>query len=225
MKNIFTRWTNLLLVPIAFLFVGADNDLVNFTIYNNSGYSIYYVYISSSSSDSWGDDRLGEGEVLSNGESFTTLLYPSTYDLKLVDEDDDECINRGIDINRDVDWRISNEEWLDCTGYGSASGSSSSSSTTTVGRGSLSFTITNNSQWSVYYLRMSKSSSSEWGDDLLGDEVLSSGESIVIKVNPGTYDIKMEDEDGDECIQMGFKINNSTSWSYGDDEWLDCVID
>lgn len=216
MKSILTHWKKILFVPIAFMFVGANNDLVKFTVYNDSEYSIYYLYLSNSNSDQWGEDRLGD-EVLSPGESFSTLVYPSAYDIKMIDEDDDVCIMYNVNVREDIDWRFGTSELLDCMGYGDSNSSSSSSTSGTVG-----FTIRNNSQWSIYYIYMSGSDQA-WGDDHLGDEVLSSGESITIRVRPGTYDLKMQDEDGDECIRWGFSIDEDLSWSFGDDEWLDCI--
>jgi hypothetical protein len=58
------------------------------TIRNNTGETIYYVYISPVSSDSWGSDWLGSSETLSNGGSRTfTLAQPldveNRYDLRI----------------------------------------------------------------------------------------------------------------------------------------------
>ena len=38
---------------------------------STGGYSIYYVYISPTASDSWGDDWLGSSETISSGASKT----------------------------------------------------------------------------------------------------------------------------------------------------------
>ena len=60
-------------------------------ITNRTGYTIYYVYISPDSSDSWEEDVLGS-EVLMNDETRRVNLkgYKSPiFDIKLVDEDGD----------------------------------------------------------------------------------------------------------------------------------------
>lgn len=206
-----TRLWKLLFIPISFLFVGASNDLVTFTIHNDSDYDIHYLYLSNADDDMWGEDHLGS-EILNTGESFSLLVYPSVYDIKLVDEDEDECIKKGINIRQDLNWRITTADLIDCI----FSDNSSSGST-------VAFTIRNNSQWDIHYIYLSANHSQEWGSDHLGSTILNTGESFTINVRPGTYDLKMIDEDGDECIQMDFNINNALSWSFGDSEWLDCI--
>ena len=64
------------------------------TIVNNTGYTIWYVRISDSASDTWGRDRLGTTETLPNGQSVTlNLPFPITsvnrYDIQLEDSDGD----------------------------------------------------------------------------------------------------------------------------------------
>ncbi|MBI9103316.1 MAG: hypothetical protein JEY99_12940 [Spirochaetales bacterium] len=77
---------------------GYDQDV---TISNDTGYNIWYVYISSSDSDSWGDDRLGD-EVIMDGDVFDFCMpgYGSncTFDIKIVDSDDDTYIKMGVDL-------------------------------------------------------------------------------------------------------------------------------
>ena len=70
---------------------GQDNPRV--TIVNNTGYTVYFVYISRTSTDDWEEDVMGE-DVLMNGDYVNIrLLYPLTatnrYDIKLEDEDGD----------------------------------------------------------------------------------------------------------------------------------------
>jgi len=68
-------------------------ELPTITIVNNTGYTIYYLYISQTTNDNWEEDVLGE-EVLSDGQSFRVRLsYPlnvtNRYDILLIDEDGD----------------------------------------------------------------------------------------------------------------------------------------
>ena len=68
-----------------------DNPTVQ--IVNNTGYTVYYAYISQTATDDWEEDVLGD-KTLSDGEYVdVTLLYPldvvNRYDVKLVDEDGD----------------------------------------------------------------------------------------------------------------------------------------
>jgi len=64
------------------------------TIVNNTGYLILYVYISPTSSNRWGSDRLASNQVLPNRQSVTLRLPymlndTDRYDIMLEDEDGD----------------------------------------------------------------------------------------------------------------------------------------
>lgn len=60
------------------------------TVINDSSEAICYLYISLSSEDTWGDDRLGSAEVLGTGDSKTVSLSAGTYDMLATDCDDNE---------------------------------------------------------------------------------------------------------------------------------------
>ena len=98
----YTRWNVLVAANdrIEFTFDdydGAAAPVANgppITIVNNTGYTVYYVRISSTASDSWGSDRLGSDEILNNGYAATVNLpYPidvvNRYDIQLEDSDGD----------------------------------------------------------------------------------------------------------------------------------------
>lgn len=83
-------------------------------ITNNTGYEIYYVYVSPQSSDEWEEDVLG-ADILADGETLRVNLngYDSPYfDVKLVDEDGDSYTFMGVNVARrdltvtldDLDW-------------------------------------------------------------------------------------------------------------------------
>lgn len=205
MKSTLKKWSKLFILPLAVLFGAADNDLVTFTIHNDSNYTIYKLFISNSDETGWGEDRLGS-TVISPGDDWSTLIYPSSYDIKVQNSDGDYCTKMSVNINNDVSWRISQRELDNCWNTER-----------------VEFTIRNNSDWSIYYVYMSAPSEG-WGDDHLGSNTISAnGGTFTLRLRPGTYDLKMQDEDGDECIQMGFTINSDMTWSFGNSEWLDCI--
>ena len=77
---------------------GQDNPRV--TIVNNTGYTVYYVYISERAARDWEEDIM-RNDVLLNGDYVNVrLLYPLTtvnrYDIKLVDEDGDAYIKWNV---------------------------------------------------------------------------------------------------------------------------------
>ena len=96
---------------IGFLACGNDNPAssgtVTLTIINGlESYTIHYVYVSPSGSNSWGSDRLGAANVLDPGESGTLELPQGTYDIKIIDEDGDEYIKWDLKLNNDYTWRV-----------------------------------------------------------------------------------------------------------------------
>ena len=89
MKRIFFMGLFLLITAFS---ISAQN-LPSIRIVNNTGYVIYYICVSPSDSDDWGEDLL-EDNVLLEGETFTyqlpqPLSRVSVYDIMLEDEDGD----------------------------------------------------------------------------------------------------------------------------------------
>ncbi len=90
----------------------------NVTVRNSSEYSIHHFFLSPSEEEEWGPDQLGD-HVIDQGEKFTLTSIPcDEYDVKLVDEDGDECVVEAVDVcGADDAWEITDEDLLDCEGY------------------------------------------------------------------------------------------------------------
>lgn len=88
------------------------------TIKNKSKWEIHHLFLSSTSDDEWGPDQLGD-EVIGTGESFLLHSIPcDSYDVKLVDEDGDECEVEDIELCASSEtWSITNDILLSCEGY------------------------------------------------------------------------------------------------------------
>ncbi len=84
-------------------------------ILNKSSWDIHQLYLSSTETEEWGPDQLGD-KVIGTGESFTLHSIPcDSYDVRLVDEDGDECVVGGVDMCNDTGkWIISDEDLLTC---------------------------------------------------------------------------------------------------------------
>ena len=82
---------------------------------NRTEWEIHELYLSSSADGNWGPDQLGE-DVIGKDESFTILGIPcDDYDVKIVDEDGDECIVAKVDICGDnQEWAITTADLLQC---------------------------------------------------------------------------------------------------------------
>jgi hypothetical protein len=82
------------------------------------------------------------------------------------------------------------------------------------------FSVKNNSDFEIYKLHMSTTEINVWGTDYLGNSVLLPGDTFTLKnITAGEYDIKLVDEDGDQCVLRNIQIFKDTSWSIST-EWL-----
>jgi hypothetical protein len=84
-------------------------------------------------------------------------------------------------------------------------------------------TITNGSEWTLDHLYISAANQAEWGPDQLGDETIATGETYTLKGVPcATYDVKLIDEDGDECEVSDVDICGNGGWEIDSDDLLAC---
>jgi len=81
---------------------------VTLEIINDSGTDIWYVYLSPSTSDQWGNDRLGD-DFIADGDSFTLTDIPfGTYDVRAETSDHVEI---AIWFNQPLDGPMTWEVW------------------------------------------------------------------------------------------------------------------
>ncbi|MHB9296564.1 hypothetical protein PilKf_02337 [Pillotina sp. SPG140] len=171
------------------------------TIVNNTGYTVYYLYISQSTATEWEEDILGDA-VISNGDSINVrLAEPLTtanrYDIKLVDIDGDSYTKWNVLIHEKSRIIFSLDD-IDTEDF-------------ELTARMPSVTIVNNTGYTVYYLYISQSTATEWEEDILGDAVISNGDSINVRLaepltTANRYDIKLTDEDGDTYTKWNLLI-------------------
>lgn len=83
--------------------------------------------------------------------------------------------------------------------------------------------IINKSGWDLHEIYISPASQDDWGDDYLGSEILAQGDSLSLTgLASGKWDIRVIDEDGDECILNDVHITTSESWTVTEDDLLAC---
>lgn len=92
----------------------ADTD-AQINIVNNSSWDIHKLYISSVDAQEWGPDQLGD-DAIASGNSYTLSSIPcDAYDVKIVDEDGDECVVEAVALCADADdWTIEDDALLEC---------------------------------------------------------------------------------------------------------------
>jgi len=184
---------------------------------NQSSYDVHNLYLSSSSDPSWGADQLGE-IVLSTGSTFALAgIECDTYDVKIVDEDSDNCEIKGVPLCTDTEtWVIDDSALIGCQ--------METQATTTAASGA-SLQMVNMSDWTITELYLSSSSSSEWGPDQLGANVVTSGGGTfsLTGIACDSYDTRLVDEDGDQCMLQGVPLcGGSEQWVVTSEDLLAC---
>jgi hypothetical protein len=100
---------------VAALLIPAVAQAANVTIKNKSDWSITHFFLSPTETEEWGPDQLGEDVIIESGGTFTLTGVPcDAYDVRLIDEDGDECVVAEVDICADNGWVISNDDLLAC---------------------------------------------------------------------------------------------------------------
>jgi hypothetical protein len=95
------------------LFADSLQNRYSLTITNRSKWSIYEVYVETSENkENWGKERLA-GRVLEKDTYIVVSnLKPGEYDVRFVDEGNDECILENIAITKNTSWEITTR-WLE----------------------------------------------------------------------------------------------------------------
>ncbi|NCT67108.1 MAG: hypothetical protein GXC76_05610 [Rhodanobacteraceae bacterium] len=86
-------------------------------VVNKSRTSIHHLYLSPVKADEWGPDQFGDrrGDTVDPGETFTlTGIERGRYDVKLIAEDDTECVVESVSFNESKEWVITERMLDDC---------------------------------------------------------------------------------------------------------------
>jgi len=100
--------------------------------------------------------------------------------------------------------------------------------TTTIGASSAekksNVTVVNKAAWDIHHFFLSPADQNEWGPDQLGDQVISTGDSFQLTGVPcDEFDVKLVDEDGDECMVFDVDICGSNErWEIESSDLLEC---
>ncbi|HET91168.1 MAG TPA: hypothetical protein ENN99_10590 [Chloroflexi bacterium] len=158
-------------------------------ITNQSGIEIWYIQISPSKSEQWGDDWLGEN-VIANGQTHVIAGIPEgQYDVRALDREENPIeIWWNVDLEGEMTWTIT---------------------------GLASLEIINSTADTIAYLYISPTDADSWGDDWLGEDVIGAGGSYVVAdIPPGTYDVKAADmEDLSIEVIYNVEMSGSRNWT------------
>ncbi len=179
-------------------------------ITNNTGFPIYYVFISPHDADSWGEEMLGKNVVIDNGENHRIELsneQSSVCDIRIEDADGDsytmEAVNLAIIGSVSFTPDNMNQEENDLLGEVTITGSG--------GPVNGIYHLYNNSTRDILYIYIRKGSS-EWGPDLLGENDIFTNNGlfkIIIKdLSENIIDLKFEDKRGHSYTYPGIDLEH-----------------
>ena len=78
----------------------------------------------------------------------------------------------------------------------------------------LDLIVNNKSEYDIHELYVSRSKSKEWGPDQLRKQTIDAGEKFTLhSIEEGTYDLKLVDEDGTECVVEEADFDQSKGWT------------
>ncbi len=158
-------------------------------ITNESGRDVWHVYLSPTKADQWGEDWLGETDVIADGQTYVITGIPEgLYDVRAEDRNQEPIeVLWEVEIEGEMTWTIT---------------------------GVASLEIINQSDDPIFYLYMTPVESDSWGEDWLGDDTIAAGDSYVVENVPlDTYDVKVANSD-DESIEVIYNVELS-----GAKEW------
>ncbi len=87
--------------------------------------------------------------------------------------------------------------------------------------------VKNLSDWTIEEFYMSPSDERDWGDDLLGDQVMEPGDTLTLtNISCDDWDLLGVDEDEDECVLEEVDLcGDRATWDITNGELLDCIED
>ncbi len=171
-----------------------STDLV---IQNESSTPVCYVYVSPNESDEWGEDQLGEANILMTGDTFTVTDVPyGLYDYQALD-----CDSNVLDQHYGVDLSTDTYTWV-------------------IRDKTATLTVINNTSYPLCMLRFSTVEDTIWAVNYLEEnETLQPGQQRSFPISPGTYDMR-----ADGCDEVSFwedyefAITTSFEWSLFDED-------
>ncbi len=169
------------------------SDEFKLTIDNQTNAEICYVLISSSTDSAWGGDWLSDNESIAAGKTWSVNLPTDTYDVMVLNCDQ---ATMGSAWNIDATYRF-----------------------TVGGKGLVGLEVLNESSVEICYTYIAPASDDSWGEDWMGESesIKPDGGRRIFYVQPGDYDLLVQDCDGNDLVQEdGVTLDSDTTWTVSD---------
>jgi hypothetical protein len=95
----------------------AEGKKASVKVVNQSDWEIHHMYMAPADNDDWGPDQLGKDQIIkAKGGTFTLTDIPcNTWDIKIADEDGDECVVESVDVCKEaLQWTITSKDLIKC---------------------------------------------------------------------------------------------------------------
>ena len=170
------------------------------TLVNQGVATVCYVRISPVTSDQWGEDWLGETEVIGAGAERVFTVTPGRYDLQAEDCGNNPLSTEmGVDVSGAYTWIVTGPELPPNAGE------------------PVNVTVVNNGSVPVYYIYISPVTSDQWGEDWLGTSILEPGASRTFTVEAGLWDMRADDQDHNVLsLRWNVTISGDMTWTIPD---------
>ncbi len=86
------------------------------------------------------------------------------------------------------------------------------------------FTVFNHSSYRINHMYVSSTNDDYWGSDRLGFDILYPNYRSDLALNPGWYDVKLVDQDGDSCVIRNVNVSYGETWTITDGTLLACEL-
>jgi len=172
-----------------------------FTIRNDLGEPVCYVYISPITADTWGSDWLGDAEIIDVGGQRAFSVDAGQWDVMVADCNNNELASvYSYVISGPTSWQPGQ--------------SAVASAPATASNSGISLDLVNDTDTTICWVYLSPSTSDSWGGDWLGSSVIEPGQVFTFTLNAGTWDMTAEDcTSATLDTQYGVNVNGPLTWT------------
>ena len=101
-------------IAATMFFISSHAQALSLSIENQSEWEIHELYFSPVDQTTWGPDQLSD-KIIESGSTFTLKkIAADDYDMKIVDEDGDSCVVRGVDFSESEHFVLTDKLLLGC---------------------------------------------------------------------------------------------------------------
>ncbi len=196
-----SKWRNLvhlagvLLMALALACSGGGSDPAppyegNLRVFNDGNLTLRHLYVTPSSSSTWGVDQLAPSYLLPTESLTLTRLYPQTYDVQA---------------------RFSDGSWDTVYDVRVLDGVTTVLGMMNTGNGAVD--VFNNSGLTILEIYLTPANASTWGPNQTDLPIYTGQTFTLTGVAPGTYDLRVVFSSGSPLDYKGFSVTSGTVYT------------